>query len=391
MTAEVQEVMGDYGVVSMSERVLQKVWLNRNFDENALATQEGNTLRVLEPGEWNRGKGPDFKNARFIVGNNEICGDVEIHFNASDWIAHKHHLDPEYNNVRLHVVLYPSRKLESYTTLSDVTLHSLCLLPLLHEDLELLSMNEALMDEPEVIEMAAFQERHRKPFAPLWKRCVSLAYKRWDQKVSFAKEQIRRIGWEEACHFAVMDALGYSKNRVAMRNLAMHHPLDTWRYTHLELLYSEQESNWCLSGVRPFNHPRTRLRQYMELNSFEVSYPLEWLQLQIPEMERRGPSVSIAENRKKMGVKQLREEFGTRAFRGIFGGNRLDTLIHNVLLPYLSAKTGSDYYLYWFYWYAGDYPAKVKRINDRLISEEAKEIKNCNGIVQSVLQTLLEC
>jgi len=390
MTDHVEEVMGDYGVVSMSEQVLQKVWLNRNFNEDALITQEGKALQILEPGEWNRGKGPDFKHAKFVIGNQEISGDVEIHFKASDWIAHKHYIDPEYNNVRLHVVLFPSRKLESYTTLSDVTLFSLCLLPLLHEDLELLAMNEALMDEPEVLEMALFQERHSKPFSYLWKRCVSLAYKRWNQKVHFAEEQIRRIGWSEACHFAVMDALGYSKNRVAMRNLATHHPLDTWGYTHLELLYSEQESNWSLSGVRPFNHPRTRLRQYIKFNSFEIPYPLEWLKLEIPVIERRSPSISVVENRKKMGMKQLREEFEKKAFRGVFGGNRLDTLIHNVLLPYLSAKNDCDYYNYWFYWYVGDCPTKVKRINERMISEDSAEIKNCNGIVQSVLQVLLE-
>jgi hypothetical protein len=31
-------------------------------------------------------------------------GEIEIHYRASDWIAHGHHLDPAYNNVILHIV-----------------------------------------------------------------------------------------------------------------------------------------------------------------------------------------------------------------------------------------------------------------------------------------------
>lgn len=68
-----------------------------------LLTTQGQTLEIIDPGLHNRNAGPDFLNARIKIGDTLWVGSVELHTRSSDWQRHRHHLDPAYNNVILHV------------------------------------------------------------------------------------------------------------------------------------------------------------------------------------------------------------------------------------------------------------------------------------------------
>ena len=85
---EVQEIQGLYGPFSLSERVLQKIWLKGDMDQTQLRTVSGKTLRVLDPGRWNLLEGPDFLEARLELDGQKLVGDVEVHFHTSDWQLH---------------------------------------------------------------------------------------------------------------------------------------------------------------------------------------------------------------------------------------------------------------------------------------------------------------
>jgi len=62
-------------------------------------------IQVISSGNWNKnGPGPDFTEARLNIDGITWFGSVEIHYKASDWYKHKHHEDPAYSNVILHVV-----------------------------------------------------------------------------------------------------------------------------------------------------------------------------------------------------------------------------------------------------------------------------------------------
>lgn len=86
-----------------SERYLQIIW-NERLLCAAPMCQDGRTLRIVSGGLWNRGKGPDFQGAALLLGDQLRRGDVELHRLASEWFAHRHHQDPAYSGVILHVV-----------------------------------------------------------------------------------------------------------------------------------------------------------------------------------------------------------------------------------------------------------------------------------------------
>ena len=81
-TDHVEEIQGLYGPFTLTERVVQKIWLRQDFATAGLLTVSGKSLVVKDAGRWNLQEGPDFKEARLIVDGVEIVGDVEVHFNV---------------------------------------------------------------------------------------------------------------------------------------------------------------------------------------------------------------------------------------------------------------------------------------------------------------------
>lgn len=88
----------------MKEDLLQHIWQYQLFDKQNLQTTDGHSLNIIRLGIWNRESGPDFSQAQIRIGDMVWFGSVEIHIRASDWKQHKHHLDPAFDNVILHVV-----------------------------------------------------------------------------------------------------------------------------------------------------------------------------------------------------------------------------------------------------------------------------------------------
>lgn len=85
------------------EALLHYTWQHRLMPLRPLTTTQGSKLEIIDPGLPNRHAGPDFLNARIKIGDTLWVGSVELHVRSSDWQRHRHHLDPAYNNVILHV------------------------------------------------------------------------------------------------------------------------------------------------------------------------------------------------------------------------------------------------------------------------------------------------
>lgn len=88
----------------MQEFFLHYIWQYQKITSLSLKTVQGETLQVLTPGYYHKEDGPDFFNARLIIGDQEWAGNVEIHLKSSDWYYHRHEINKKYNNVILHVV-----------------------------------------------------------------------------------------------------------------------------------------------------------------------------------------------------------------------------------------------------------------------------------------------
>ena len=89
----------------MTEDYLHFLWNNKRILAPDLTLVNGNALTVLSFGNYNKYlKGPDFNFAAIELDGIKFYGPIEIHVKSSDWYAHKHHLDSNYNSVILHVV-----------------------------------------------------------------------------------------------------------------------------------------------------------------------------------------------------------------------------------------------------------------------------------------------
>ena len=94
--------------VRVPEKTIRCIWNDQLFRTKQLRTTDGEELEIIFPGYWNFGPGPDFKSAAIKVNGKTLEGDVEIHVHSSDWKAHNHTGNPEYDKVVLHVFLWKS-------------------------------------------------------------------------------------------------------------------------------------------------------------------------------------------------------------------------------------------------------------------------------------------
>src|SRR5690606_32789780 len=88
----------------MKEDFLHYLWRYKKFDLLNLRSTAGELITIISTGQYLQKAGPDFFDARMIIGDQKWAGNVEIHLKSSDWYIHNHQSDAAYDNVILHVV-----------------------------------------------------------------------------------------------------------------------------------------------------------------------------------------------------------------------------------------------------------------------------------------------
>lgn len=88
----------------MKEDFLHYLWKFKKFNALDLRTCNGEEITIINVGHYLELAGPDFFNAKIIIGDQKWAGNVEIHLKSSDWYVHHHERDSAYENVILHVV-----------------------------------------------------------------------------------------------------------------------------------------------------------------------------------------------------------------------------------------------------------------------------------------------
>ena len=265
------------------ERAIVRLWSNAHNLSEGLRTEDGRRFRVLYPGRPGGGPGPDFRDAVLQTESGEtVRGDVEVHVEESGWRAHRHHVDPGYNGVVLHLVLHAAgRKATRQQSGAGAPVVRL----------------------PE----EASEEDHGplpEPFAALLGGgTIGDALDRAGDRRFLARSagfraELERTDPDEAAYGAVMEALGYAANRRPFRELArlvpfgrlvsMRREPEATRLLALEAMLvhgagllplvdperagriravldhlppapSMSPDRWRMAGVRPANHPLRRL------------------------------------------------------------------------------------------------------------------------------------
>jgi len=393
LTNAVAEFQGLYGPFTVAERVLQKIWLQRDFDGRRMSLTDGRRLDILSPGEWNLLEGPDFRGARLRIDGREVSGEVEVHFHASDWRAHGHPANPAYRNVVLHVLLFPPGKSELPVHDSDgVEMPTLVLLPLLYRDLEEYAADDALETITARDEWRRFAELGKKSTQEIQSILRLKAAERWRQKVHYAQLRIDKLGWAEAAHQTALEIMGYRRNRAAMLALAARHPLAEWAAgADAEPWFEEGRAWWQLHGVRPANHPQTRLRQYAAWVNVCPDWPDRLVKCaeEMPAGEA-AVAATVGETRQILELPKWRKKLLGTITGGALGGSRFDTLVCDGLLPLAVAKTGRDLSAIWFNWLLGDVPLAVRQAMPPLGIAGSRDRPFCHGYGQGLLGWILE-
>ncbi|MCX6938953.1 MAG: DUF2851 family protein [Verrucomicrobia bacterium] len=368
----VAEMAGLHGAFSFPEHLLQRIWLRGDFDQRALRLRDGRKVTLRFRGRWNRLAGPDFSGAELLFGDSEtrelVRGAVEVHLRAVDWDRHGHALDPAYDAVVLHVVLFPSMR-EWTEGAGGRRIPILELLPLLERDLE------AYAEDAAVEAIAGRPYSHLREVLggvtpeKLQAEVRQYASRRWQAKVHIARARIERLGWAEACHQATLEVLGYRPNRVPMLAVAEAWGLARWQAgeVDIEAVYAAQAEGWRINGVRPANHPRVRLAQYARWVGANPDWPEALERLSESWLGDEGGAETVRVHRKMLRLSFKRVELAREVCGGALTGTRLDTWVCDAALPLLAARAAAAgeadlvalYEVHWQAWFPGDAPAEL--------------------------------
>lgn len=200
---------------------MQYVWQHRLWPATlSLATVDGRPVRIIHPGRLNTDAGPDFFNARILIGGRLWAGDVEIHVKASDWYRHGHHTDPAYSSVILHVVDFD----DTAVTRPDGTPIDQMRLPCspdfrAHYDTLVAAADRSL---PCAGRIAAIEPIH----LTAWTQ--ALAYERLYERADRIARLHRTLSsdWESVSYVTLARALGFGINGDCFERLALATPLN---------------------------------------------------------------------------------------------------------------------------------------------------------------------
>ncbi len=356
----VSEATPSFNAFTFSERHLQALWYDPHLRPKNLITTQHKPVEVKHAGSWNLEAGPDFLNATLLVGKEkkELSGDLEIHIHPKDWNQHGHTNDPRYKKVRFHVVYFQGLEIPG---LIQIPLQAI-----LEQSPQFSFENIDISAYPYKITGNHFPLRHLDPDKKFqW--LESAGEKRLLLKAKRMQARLETVSAEQLLWEELLAGLGYKNNKVPFQKLAQNLPCqqlkqitqtpkeayaillgcsgllpatlqDSWTEetkTFIRSLWdfwwkqSEEiqkkvlpKTEWTLTGVRPQNHPNRRLMAaaYYLFQGLELSN--DWKKL-----------TAFPSNywNNHLNWKP------TRSASALVGQARANTLIVNVLVPFLAA------------------------------------------------------
>lgn len=208
--------------VDIKENFLHYLWRLRYFSQDDLKTTQSTPILIKKIGQNNTSSGPDFFNARIIIGDTTWAGNVELHVYSSDWLKHEHQEDDAYDNVILHVVYEED-------------------IPIYRKNGERIPCLELKSRIPPNI-YKTYQKLIRNEY---WVPCQNLFYKapdvvksmwlerllieRIEEKTTYIARELKRTNfdWEQTFYQFLARAFGFKTNADAFEQLAWEIPVRT--------------------------------------------------------------------------------------------------------------------------------------------------------------------
>ncbi len=206
---------GRSGAGRTPELTLQDAWRRSAGRGHRFKASDGRSYRVLYAGRRGGSYGPDFKDAVLLRDDGRrVSGDVEIHVRRVDWRTHGHDRDPRYNGVTFHAFIEgevgagtatPARR-----DVREIHVGALLAKPSGKRE------GEAGLPDAEPPPVSA-------PL-PLPLDLATAGEERFAAKVSGAELSVRRSGADQAAYSAVLECLGYHRNKRQFRQFAERLP-----------------------------------------------------------------------------------------------------------------------------------------------------------------------
>ena len=219
----------------MKEDFLHFVWKEQLFNTAGLKTEEGHPIQIIEKGQYNHHAGPDFFNCQIAIDNITWAGNIEIHIKSSDWYRHKHHEDPTYDNVILHVVLEHDMNVhrKDLSVIPTITLKN----RFYQESLS--RYQRFFLSSSMIYPCRPYIERLDKKII---EHTLSLSLKeRLESKNKIILDQLKQTknNWDESFYHLLAKSFGFKVNAVPLQLLAETIPLSLIEREANELLKVE--------------------------------------------------------------------------------------------------------------------------------------------------------
>jgi hypothetical protein len=214
---EARSLLRERGSPHPPERLLQSVWHHQRLRRDDLRAGDGQPVRVLHPGFWNHGAGPDFRGAVLQLGQEEPrSGDVEIDMLPQNWQAHHHQDNPAFAGVILHVVWTDGA--EAASGRPTLALQEFLDVPL--AEMHSWAASGASENWPETLRGACSAPLRQLDGGQREELLRQAALVRFERKARELETRARQAGWEQALWEGVFRALGYKQNIWPMQRVA---------------------------------------------------------------------------------------------------------------------------------------------------------------------------
>ena len=419
------------------ESLVQNIWHHQRIRRDELKLVDGRTLRVLHPGFWNHGAGPDFRDAvlQFERETPFTC-DVEVDLHSSGWKGHAHDRNPNFQRVKLHVVWEG----ETQTNIPTLALKSFLDAPLV--ELALWLTSDAAQRYPEGLLGQCAGPLRDLTLAQVEQLLNEAALVRFERKASDLHARARQVGWEQSLWEGMLRALGYKQNvwpmqrvgelraRLLPRESSLVQtqarllgvsgllPTDLTRKqrsadTYLRKVWDHwwrerdafsdcalPKSLWRLNGLRPANHPQRRLALAAHWSGDATLFKRIDQWFATTQRENALADSLLAH------LQPSADEFWSRHWtlrsatmpkaQPLLGATRVTDLAVNVILPWLwlrareggNAKLIAEAERRYFAWPAAEDNAVLRLARDRLLGGRRDVKLNMAAMQQGLIQVV---